>query len=344
MIAGLGILVSGNTALVDTHRKVLETAAKHQSEHGHIPSLIDDPEDRGASDTTPLFLFSTAAYRIASGNKLFLDGAVKKALEWMTCQSPDDRVMVAQLPTSDWRDEQWVIGYALFLNTIVYSYLRLHGEHGKADALQELMTRFAVRSGVQHRHVHEGLRLPSKPYYVLWSYKVYSNERFDLLGNSLAILSGVASQSRAERMIAWVEHECAEMRSSGQLAIDLPPNLFPFIRKTDPDWMPRYAEYNRPGEYHNGGVWPFTCGFYIAALVAAGRYKLAEHKLEVMTRLMEPAREAEVAFGFNEWFKAQDGSPRGQDWQTWSAAMYLYAAVCVEQRRTPFFDDIRKAR
>ena len=49
-----------------------------------------------------------------------------------------------------------------------------------------------------------------------------------------------------------------------------------------------------------------------------------------------------VGFGFNEWLKAQNGKPMGQDWQTWSAALYLYAAKCVEEKRTPFFDEIRK--
>ena len=42
----------------------------------------------------------------------------------MQYQSPDDRVMVSQLPTSDWRDEQWVMGYGLYVNTLVYAYLR----------------------------------------------------------------------------------------------------------------------------------------------------------------------------------------------------------------------------
>jgi hypothetical protein len=48
-----------------------------------------------------------------------------------------------------------------------------------------------------------------------------------------------------------------------------------------------------------------------------------------------------VDFGFNEWLKAQDGKPKGQDWQTWSAALYLYAAKCVELKSTPFFDEMR---
>ena len=43
-----------------------------------------------------------------------------------------------------------------------------------------------------------------------------------------------------------------------ELALDLPPCLFPFIRRQDPDWRPRYERYNQPGDYHNGGVWPFV--------------------------------------------------------------------------------------
>jgi hypothetical protein len=31
----------------------------------------------------------------------------------------------------------------------------------------------------------------------------------------------------------------------------------------------------------------------------------------------------------------------GQNWQTWSAAMYLYAARCVEEGSTPFFEEMR---
>jgi hypothetical protein len=342
MINTLGVLVSRHPELMAVQRRVLETVARSQSPHGHIPSLVHDPEDRGASDTTPLFLLAVAIFRQAVGEPEFLEQAVQRALVWMDYRSPDDRVIVGQLPTSDWRDEQWVLGYGLYVNTVVYCYLRLLGQNEKADTLRQLMTKFTVRGGAQQRHVHEGLRLHHKPYYALWSYKVYNNERFDLLGNSLAILSGLASPSRAKAIIAWVEEECAELRNKGDLAVELPPNLFPYIRPQDPDWRPRYERYNQPGEYHNGGIWPFICGFYIAALVAAERFRLAERKLQNLTRLVQPTRNAEVAFGFNEWLRAQDGTPQGQDWQSWSASMYLYAETCVRERRTPFFEEIRR--
>ena len=341
LISSLGILASGNEALVLSLRKVLQTLAKNQSPRGHISSLVHDPEDRGASDTTPLFLLALCIFRKTTGEKQFLEESFQKALVWMDYQSPSDRVMVAQLPTSDWRDEQWVLGFGLFVNTIVYSYLRLSGSHAKADQLESLMDRFTVRGDKKDHHVHEGLVLRHKPYYALWSYKMYSSERFDLLGNSLAILSGLASPTRARNLVSWIEKECEALRSLGLLAVDLPPNFFPYIQPEDPDWQPRYERHNRPGEYHNGGLWPFICAFYVSAIVATGRISLAEKKLMALTNLVRPAREAKVEFGFNEWFRAQNGTPQGQDWQTWSAAMYLYAAIAVEQKTTPFFNEIR---
>jgi len=225
---------------------------------------------------------------------------------------------------------------------MTYTFLRLLGIHDRADQICTAMGRFAITAERQHRHVHEGLKLRHKPYYALWSYKVLRSERFDLLGNSLAILSGIAAPSRAREMIQWIERECQALHRNEDLAVDLPPNFFPYVRPEDPDWNDRCEKYNQPGEYHNGGIWPFICGFYIAALVASGRQRLARKKLLILTDLVRQARVADVPFGFNEWHRAQDGTAQGEDWQTWSAAMYLYAAACVEQQQTPFFDAVRK--
>ncbi len=343
MISSLGILLSGKKKLVRSLRRAMETVSLNQSRLGHIPSLVHDADDRGASDCTPLFLMAVAIFRKVTGESDFLQEPVEKAMRWMEYQSPSDRVIVIQAPTSDWRDEQWVVGYGLYVNTVVYIYLKLFGQDGRAARLREAMGRFTVKGDRQNRHVHEGLVLRNKPYYALWSYKVYRSERFDLLGNSLAILSGIASPSRANSLISWIEAECEAVHEKEDLTVDLPPCLLPYIRPGDPDWMPRYAKYNQPGEYHNGGVWPFICGFYVAALVAAGRFLLAEKKLVALTHLVKGARVAAVEFGFNEWCRAQDGTAQGEDWQSWSAGMYLYAAACVEQRRTPFFDEIRSS-
>jgi hypothetical protein len=341
LISGLGVLACRNQSLTATLRRVLQTLARNQSHLGQIPVLVHDKNELNSSDSTPLFLLDVGLYRKVTGEANFLDDAVQKAMTWMEYQSPANEMMVAQLPTSDWRDEQWILGYGLYVNTIVYSYLLLHNKTERASRIRNELNKYRISGEVQPVHVKKGLAPRQRPYYAAWVYKVLSDEHFDLLGNSLAILSGLASPSRTKRLVSWIERECQTMREQDQLALDLPPNFLPYIQPEDRDWHPRYAMFNLPGEYHNGGVWPFVCGFYIAAIVAAGRISLAEKKLLALTELVRSSREAKVDFGFNEWFRAQDGTPRGQDWQSWSAAMYLYAAVSVEQRRTPFFDEIR---
>jgi len=344
MISALGFLATGNEELIAALRQVFEALAENQTERGHIPSLAHDPDDRGASDTTPLFLLALAIYRKVTGEKDFLEDAAHRALTWMDYQSPSDRVMVAQQPTSDWRDEQWVMGFGLFVNAVVYAYLKLFGEHRKAATLRSFMGRFTIKAEAPHHHVHEGLVVRYKPYYALWSYKIYSSERFDLLGNSLAVISGLAPPSRARSLIKWIERECAALRDRGDLVDDLPPALFPYIRPSDPDWHARYERFGQPGEYHNGGIWPFIEAFYVVAALTTGLPDLAAERFASLTRLVKPSRDHDVEYGFNEWLRAQDGRPLGQDWQTWSAAMYLYAAACVEQGRTLFFEDILPAR
>jgi hypothetical protein len=341
MFSIFGIGVTNNQELLDSIRKVLETLAKNQTQRGHIPSLVHDKDDRGSSDTTPLFLLGVGIYRKVCKEPDFLHEAVEKALIWMEYQSPSDRYVVAQQPTSDWRDEQWVIGYGLFVNSLVYSYLKMLGHDERAAKVRQEMSRFTITGGLMHAHVHEGLVVKHKPYYAFWSYKIHSSERFDLLGNSLAIISGIASPTRANDMVSWIETECDHMRSRGELAVDLPPNFFPYANPEDPDWHPRYAVFNNPGDYHNGGIWPFICALYVAALVAAKRFSLAKEKLLALTKLIKCSKNKELSFGFNEWIKAQTGEPMGEDWQTWSAALYLYAAKCVEDGNTPYFGDIR---
>jgi Alkaline and neutral invertase len=342
MIATLGIAVSGNKKLIESQRRVLQTLARNQSKLGHIPSLVNNREDRGASDTTPLFILAATIFRKLIHDQDFLEEAVRKAVKWMEYQSPFDRVLVAQQPTTDWRDEQWVMGFGLYVNTIIYSYLRLMGQNRRAKKLYESMAHLTISSRIKPQNVPEGLKIRHKPYFSCWSFKLYSSERFDLLGNSIAILSGLASFSRAKNIVHWIDVYCNVMKKNGDLAINLVPNFFPFIRPGDEDWRDRYAIYNKPGDYHNGGIWPFISAFYIAALVATCKYKQAEQQLLELTETIRKGADKSLEYGFNEWYKAQNGKPMGQDWQTWSAAMYLYAARCVETRTTPYFDEIRQ--
>jgi len=131
------------------------------------------------------------------------------------------------------------MGYGLYVDMLVDAYLRLYGEHDSADQLRELMSRLEVSCEEKRSYEQEAHVEPSAPYYALYSYKIMTSDRFDLLGNSLAILSGIASPDRAANMLLWVEAECEAMRGHGELAVDMPPCLFPYILPHHADWLPR---------------------------------------------------------------------------------------------------------
>ncbi|MCX7829760.1 MAG: amylo-alpha-1,6-glucosidase, partial [Acidobacteria bacterium] len=262
MLCSLGICATDNEVLLQSLEKTLKTLAKNQTEKGHIPSLVHDPLDRGASDTTPLFLLGLSEFRKKTKERNFLKEAEEKALNWLLYQSPDDDVMIGQLPTSDWRDEEWVLGYGLYVNAIYYEVLKRYKKFREAKRLKSLVRRFDILGGIKHRHIHEGLAIKHKPYFAQWSYKVMASERFDLVGNSLAIIFGLSPISRSKKIVKWVEDECANLREKGELKGELPPVLFPYIKPEDPDWQSRYEIYNKPGCYHNGGIWPFATGLY----------------------------------------------------------------------------------
>jgi len=341
LISTFGIAASGNKELLSSIKNVMQTLVDNQSDDGQIPSLVNDKNNKGSSDTTPLFLLAVGILRHVFNDQSYLETAVKKANIWMGYQCPTSYHLVAQQPTSDWRDEQWVLGFGLFVNATTYAGYKLLDQKESAENLGTAIRRLTYSSDTSHTCEHEGLSIKDKPYFALWSYKIYSSNRFDLLGNSLSILSGLATEQQANAMIDWIEYECSKMRENDTLAKDVTPNFFPFIQPDDPDWLPRYKIYNKPGDYHNGGIWPFISGFYIAALVAAKQFHLAEKKLISLTHLIKQGADEKLEFGFNEWYKAQTGKPMGQDWQTWSASSYLYASECVLKKGALFFENLK---
>lgn len=67
-----------------------------------------------------------------------------------------DKYLIAQYSTSDWRDEQWVIGYGLYVNTLVYSCLKIIGKQELAENMRRAIDRFTITGSTIHHHVYEG--------------------------------------------------------------------------------------------------------------------------------------------------------------------------------------------
>ena len=140
----------------------------------------------------------------------------------------------------------------------------------------------------------------------------------------MALLAGVATGPRADRIFEMIgRYDVAEFPMRA---------LFPPVKEGDPDWRDYYGLLNVPHHYHNGGVWPFIGGFYVAALVRSGLLAKAN---DVLGRLAELNRSGE----FNEWHHGATGEPMGVRDQAWSSGMYIYAYECVRRGAPIHFNE-----
>lgn len=174
--------------------------------------------------------------------------------------------------------------------------------------------------------------LVERPFYLPYvAFRDYA-DRFDTLGNLLAIIFGVADGVKADKILDYI-HGCG---------LDEPfpvRSLYPVIQPGERDWREYYRvrNLNQPHHYHNGGAWPFIGGFYVAALVKVGRLDEAAAQLDKLSAMNRQGKSGE--WEFNEWFHGLSGRPMGYGGQSWSAAMFLFAQDAVIWGRTAVFGD-----
>jgi glycogen debranching enzyme len=94
--------------------------------------------------------------------------------------------------------------------------------------------------------------------------------------------------------------------------------------------MSRHRQ-NYAWQYHNGGIWPFVGGFWVAALAESGQREKALVELVKLARA-----NALDDWAFNEWLHGRTFAPSGMRGQSWNAAAFLIAEHALATRRPLF--------
>lgn len=269
--------------------------------------------------------------------------ATASILNWYACQDVDQSGLLSMQESADWQDLFCTRGKGLYLNCLYVLALRAAGENERAAMVAERINRFFWYEGDGNmlRHVAHTFSTESKQqqdslgrrrwlpvkrdliserYYLPYLGFRAVGEWFDSLGNLLAILSGVADESKTATILDFMER-------NGMADAPM-ASLTPVIEPGHPDWRDYYGMLNLPHHYHNGGIWPFIGGFYVAALVKAGRLDGAAKALDRLAALNRAGE-------FNEWHHGQTREPMGVKFQAWSAGMYVFACECVERSDVP---------
>ena len=274
---------------------------------------------------------------------------VREILRWYEYQDVDQSGLLSMQEGSDWQDLFCTRGKGLYLNCLYVMALRraaalFAGDEGdrlrgRAALVAERINAYFWYKGnkdtgrhlsqmfsTEGTHLHDSLgrsrELPQKLYLTDEQYYLpylgfrSLGEWFDSMGNILAILSGVADPHQSGLILDFISRH----------AMDRWPiqSLSPAVRPGDPDWRSYYGSLNAPHHYHNGGVWPFLGGFYVAALVKTDRREGAAAALHSLADLNQRGQ-------FNEWHQGETGAPMGAPDQAWSAGMYLFAWECVRR-------------
>jgi glycogen debranching enzyme len=351
MIAALGARLVENDEIQRSLRASVTLLGKHQGVAGAIPNNVDcatlRPNFRAYADG--------GLWWIIGSSLLAPDPAtVRAVLDWYECQDVDQSGLLSMQESSDWQDLFCTRGKGLYLNCLYVLALRSAAKilqssspeesrrclsraekaadavnawfwyAGDGDLLRHISHTFSTESpGVRDslgrkRWIPEKRALVKESYYLPYLGFRAVGEWFDSLGNLLAILAGIADGQRAAIILDFI------LRHS----VDLWPirSLTPAVQPGDSDWRDYYGTLNEPHHYHNGGVWPFIGGFYVAALVAAGDHRKA-------TIVLKKLAELNKVGGFNEWHHGESGEPLGVKDQAWSAGMYLFAYECVRRGR-----------
>ena len=311
-----------------------------QAPGGAIPNNVDcatlRPNFRAYADA--------GLWWIAGSSLLAPDpAAISSVLAWYACQDVDQSGLISMQESADWQDLFCTRGKGLYLNCLYVLALRAAGEHRRAALVAEKINQFFWYEGdgnmlrhIAHTFSTESKKardslgrkrwlpvkrdLVSQRYYLPYLGFRAAGEWFDALGNLLAILSGVANEAKTATILDFIErHGMAQFPMA---------SLTPVIEPGHPDWRDYYGMLNVPYHYHNGGVWPFIGGFYIAALVKAGRIEAAAQALDRLEALNRAGE-------FNEWHHGQTFTPMGVTCQAWSAGMYLFARECVSRSDVP---------
>jgi len=340
MITLLGARFVPDPQIQAALRASVELLREKQAPNGAIPNNVD-----AATLGANFRAYADAGLWWIVGSSLIAPDpeTVSTVLRWYECQNVDQSGLISMQESADWQDLFCTRGQGLYVNCLYVLALRAAGKHRHADCvaakinqlfwyegdgnmLRHLSYTFSTEStGVldslgRKRWLPIKQHLVPEQYYLPYLAFRAAGEWFDSLGNLLAILSGVADQAKTAIILDFIaRHNMAAAPIRG---------LMPAIQPGDSDWRDYYGSLNVPNCYHNGGVWPFMGGFYVAALVKAGRLKQAAEALDRLAALNR-------AGDFNEWHHGESLAPMGVTAQAWSAGMYLFARECVNRSEVP---------
>lgn len=363
MITALGALLLRDPQVESAVRAGLLRMAEQMTETGHVRNYLPQGgvptgAQNNAIDSNLWYVIGHWYLWKQCGDQALLErelSALERAVFWLRCQDANDDGLLECQEGADWADLFPNRNIVLLPNVLYYRALASYAEilHGlgrdgskyrglAADVRDSIRLLFWLEGSDEHlektlaamSHRGEWKYIYKQMHGLYWSrdyffpyipFRQVPRDRFDTFGNLAAILFGIADEEQTTRILDYVYTR----------GIDTPfpcKACYPPIYPGDPDWRDYMLnrEYCKPHSAHNGGIWPFLGGFYVAALAKAGRRSEAVRQLERLAAANQLG--GRLSWEFNELLHGETGRPIGAAHQAWSAGMYVFAWHAVHDR------------
>jgi glycogen debranching enzyme len=341
-VCALGMAVSGDKQLEREAVTALHTLAEHQAANGQIAKFVDLQRQEadfwylGCIDSTLWWLIALAVLdrrKQPSGLLRQYSKRIKLAIQWLLAQEHQRFFLLQQNEASDWADIMPRSGFVLYTNALWYFVKQLYEVANAAQTYANFNGLFhpfsaALAEYRRARLLNDYVLKQGRDRDLYLSFVNFSffGEEGDVFGNVLAVLLGLADTRAVGRTLDALTQ--AHVNDPYPVRAVTHP-----IKESSSLWrayMARHAQ-NHVWQYHNGGIWPMVGGFWICALVAAGRVDQARADLVRMARAC-----ALRDWTFTEWLHGKTLAPRGMPGQSWNAAAFLMAEDAVRGGPSPF--------
>jgi hypothetical protein len=341
-VCAMGMALSGDPVLESEAVTALATLARHQAPNGQIPKFVDVERAEadfwylGCIDATLWWLGSVAFLDLCGPRRRLRDrysAEIGRAIAWLQAQEHQRFFLLQQNEASDWADIMPRSGFVLYTNALWHWIKRLyrlpHQRETRANANQ-LFHPFAAELADYRRArllVHYVKRTArNRGLYLSFVNFAFFGDEGDVFGNVLAVLCGLTDGPSRTRVLRSLER--AGVADPYPVRTVCEP-----IRESHFLWRPYMSRHrqNLAWQYHNGGIWPFVGGFWVAALADAGLRDRSQRELLKVARA-----NALGGWQFSEWLHGRTLEPCGMPGQSWNAAAFLLAHRAARDGVYPF--------
>ena len=343
VVCGLAALLSNDEKLIGTFKNSLITIWDNQHATGFLPSNVDANNkvsyggNAGRADAPAWAVIGLCMYSMHTKDKTLLaayERNVNRALQVMDAWEFNGKHLMYVPQSGDWADEYIQHGYVLFDQLLRLWALQLAAkvyDHAlfatKATQIKATIeNNFFYRPDAENWYaanmIHQKEEVP-KGFWWMGFNPAQIYPQFDLQANALAILLKIGTDEQQKSTLNFIQNLMEERDT-------MLPSFWPAVEYKDREMDElknnfAYRFRNKPGEFHNAGLWPVWNGLMCGALKSAGKEILQQSLREKLI-----AAVANNEFELNECYNAYTNTACGVHECAWSAAGIIFSEKAHE--------------